>query len=267
MRIPTRIASMILLVWVIIMAPGCQQFPRSGMGFSPDGAQSAAGSRELRPEQKADIQCALAQSAELRGDVDRAIQAYEQAIALDGRGGAAYHRLALLHDKKGQSATAQAFYREALARDPAGAEVYCDYGYSCYLQGQFQEAEASFRQALQLQPDLDRAHNNLALLLGRSGRAEEALYEFAAAGASESEAHVNLAFALLLDGRVDEAAQQLDFASRLGQNSAQARIARLGELIRRARAAAAPERELLAELPAGSRVIAGAAGDLPLDGR
>jgi tetratricopeptide (TPR) repeat protein len=97
----------------------------------------------------------------------------------------ALHRLAVLHDGKGEFETSEEFYRAALSQDPNNAELLCDWGYRCYLHRDFQQAEACLRKALSLKNGFARAHNNLGLLLGRTGRCDEALDEFARAGCSE----------------------------------------------------------------------------------
>src|SRR5262249_49680936 len=50
-----------------------------------------------------------------------------------------------------------------------------------------------------------RAHNNLALLLVRDNRLEDALAEFRKGGSDPARAHVNLAFALTMDQRWEPA--------------------------------------------------------------
>jgi tetratricopeptide (TPR) repeat protein len=63
----------------------------------------------------------------------------------------------------------------------------------------------NLRQAIALRPDHRHAHNNLGLVLARSGRPEAALEEFRRAGCTEADAHNNLAFALTLEGHWPEA--------------------------------------------------------------
>ncbi len=99
-----------------------------------------------------------------------------------------------------------------LKRDPQNAEVYADRGYSFYLQQKWPEAEQNLRRALQLDSSLGRAHNNLGLLLARTGRQDEALMEFQLAGCSEAECRTNLVHSMMLDQRWNEARQQCDIA-------------------------------------------------------
>jgi hypothetical protein len=57
-----------------------------------------------------------------------------------------------------------------------------------------------------------RAHNNLGLVLARSGKSEEALHEFSRAGCRESDARVNLAYCLMAQRDFSAAQKQLQLA-------------------------------------------------------
>jgi Tfp pilus assembly protein PilF len=150
------------------------------------------------------------------------MQAYYAVLRSDDNRADAYHRLALLHDRRGESEQARRLYFAALERDPNNANLQCDYGYSLYLQGRWEEAESSLRRALAMDPQLARAHANLGMVLARSGRQDEALHEFQMAGCREAEARNNLAFALLLERRREAALQQLEMALALDPELKQA---------------------------------------------
>ena len=220
-----RIAAVVLAAGCILLA-GCQNLgtyrPPAWMGsFRPARPSSVASAGSMKPltaEQKADMQFALGRSAESRGETDVAIQAYREAVKQDDRHGDAYHRLALLYERKGDLQQADSFYAMALERASQNPELHCDRGYCLYLQGKFSEAEASYLQALQLRPEFARAHVNYGLLLARTGRDDEALHQFFQAGISESQARFNLAFAMLLENRTRDARHQLQLARRLDRN-------------------------------------------------
>ena len=196
-----------ILAAVLIGVAGCQQVGTStllpGLSGGPDEP-----SGKLKPKQAADVQIALAHTLEMQGDIEKASGLYEEAVAKDPNRGDAWLRLAILHDQQGQFTESATLYQKALKAQPGSAEIYCDMGYSLYLQNRWQEAEMNLRQALALQLDHARAHNNLGLLLARTGKADEALEEFYRAGCRDADAHVNLAFALTLDRHWPEARQQ-----------------------------------------------------------
>lgn len=235
---------------------GCQQLSMLREGYLPwsktarlrqtSAVPTTEASEPLRPEQKADIQIAMARSLERQGRTEDAKKMYLQAIeAAPGRADAC-HLLALLYDRNGECRTAEKYYQQALEHDAQNAELQCDFGYSCYLQQRWQDAEARLRCALELAPDLRRAHNNLGLLLARTGREREAVDEFMRAGCSPAESHANLASVLTLSDRWQEAetAYQQALAIDPKLKPAQEGLARLRSLAARRNAsgprAAAP---------------------------
>ena len=115
------------------------------------------------------------------------------------------------------------YYQTALKKDPKNPNLLADYGYHCYLQQRWKEGEANLREAIVLNPELHRAHNNLGLLLARTGRVDEAAKEFVRAGCSEAETHSNLGFALTLQKRFPDAKRQFDLALAADPNSITAR--------------------------------------------
>ncbi len=163
-------------------------------------------------DQKNGIQLAMAQSFERQGQTEQAIKLYRDILKDDKRNVEACHRLAVLHDKKGDCQGSEKFYRQALKLQPDNARILCDLGYSYYLQRRWKEAELSLRRAVELDPALSRAHNNLGLMLACTDRSSEAMVEFTQARCSESEARSNMAFALMLQERWEDARRQLELA-------------------------------------------------------
>jgi Tfp pilus assembly protein PilF len=181
-------------------------------------------SAPLTAQQKADVEFAVAQSLEDQGQTDHAIQTYLGVLKKDKRRADAHHRLAILYDQKGDFDASKKHFQAALKQTPNNADLQCDYGYHCYLQQRWPDAEASLRKALALNSSLPRAHNNLGLVLARTGNEDEALREFAKAGCSEAECHANLGFGLAAENHWSRAhlhfqhALQLDPNCRMAQN-------------------------------------------------
>ena len=216
-HVPWKAVAAILLS---LGVTGCQQLngmlgkptPKNPPPYYSPSANGMEWSGQVKKEQAADVQMAVAQSLESQGQIDQAMKIYRDVIAKDGRRADAYHRLAVLHDKKGETQTSRKLYETALKKDPKNAEIHCDFGYSCYLQQQWGEAEKQLRQAIALNAELARAHNNLGLLLAHTGRKPQALKEFSKAGCTEADAHANLAFALMREQRWQEAEEHYRIA-------------------------------------------------------
>lgn len=233
---------LITVAIVVATLSGCRQFngpwgfhlpwsKTARLGQAPAAVPTEA-PEPLRPEQKADIQIAMARSLENQGRTDDAKKMYQQAIEAAPKRADAYHFLALLHDRKGECRVAEKYYQQALDRDEQNAQLHCDLGYSYYLQQRWPEAEKQLCRALELDPDLKRAHNNLGLLLARTGREGDALQEFLRAGADPAEAHANLAYVFTLMDRWHDAETEFQQALAIDPRlkSAQAGLAKLRSL-------------------------------------
>jgi Flp pilus assembly protein TadD len=230
-------------MWATIASlAGCRQIDTLGLPASrrPDLSKTLREesppqvfhSNALTRERKADLQITLARTAEQRGEADNAVRGYHEALENDDSRAEAYHRLAVLHDRKGDFQKAESLYLEALTRAPNNPEIHCDLGYSYYVRQRWHDGERSLRAALDLAPNLARAHNNLGMLLARTGRVDEALYEFSRAGLSESRARVNLALVLTLDGHLEAAREELQLASLADAEAAtRDRVARISQAI------------------------------------
>lgn len=170
--------------------------------------------------QTADLQMAFGRIFEARGDLEHAMAAYRQAARHTPYGAEAYLRMAVLHDKLGQFAQAAAMYRDAIRLDPGNPEIFADVGFSLYLQERWEDAEMNLRQALAIHPQLQRAHNNLALVLARTDRIEEALAEFHRGGCEWTDAHANVAFVMATQGKhqLAQMHHQLAQSRQAGQN-------------------------------------------------
>lgn len=166
----------------------------------------------LNNAQRADVQMVMGQSLEKQKNWEQAANVYKIVLQNDASRTDATHRLAVVLDMQGLHSDAEQHYRAALQQNPSDPLVYCDLGYCLYLQQKWPAAEESLRVALRLQPDLARAHNNLGLVLARTGRCDESLREFAMAGCQPYEARVNLAHSLILEERWQEAQQQCKLA-------------------------------------------------------
>jgi Flp pilus assembly protein TadD len=191
---------------------GCQQLPRLPAATGPllgadDKRQPVVDGPHI-----ADVQIAMAHTQESQGELEQAQATYQEALKRDPKRADAAERLAVLCDRLGRCAASQEWYQKAQPGRENSPDFHCNKGYSEYLQGRFAEAEQHLRRAIALEPCHRRAHNNLGLVLAQTGRCEEALAEFRAAGCTPAETHVNLGFALCLQGSWPEARAEYEKA-------------------------------------------------------
>jgi len=165
-----------------------------GQGAKNGAQANTDGSPNLDSYQPS-IGSRLAKGRELEraGQNDRARLLYQELIRQYPNSPGPYHRLGIVYDKQNRFRDAQENLIHSLQLDPRNAEVRIDLGYCFYMQGQIAQAEAETRAAVELAPRDERAHNNLALILGAQDRAAEALEHFRLGG-SEADAQFNLAF-------------------------------------------------------------------------
>jgi tetratricopeptide (TPR) repeat protein len=99
-----------------------------------------------------------------RQEYDRARECFEQAIAYDEYHSRAYADLAELCQETKRFGEAADYYTRQLQVMPSAYYYLCR-GYVYSRMGDPEKEEADYRSALRLEPDYDRAHNNMGVLL------------------------------------------------------------------------------------------------------
>ncbi len=189
-----------------------KNFVNNGKQYGIPSSNMARRSPKQRREQGQSLSIAVARTFERQGKTDQAIKAYEQTIDGGLKDATAFHRLAVLYDKKGEYAKARKMYDEALVLAPHHPEILADLGYSFYLQRRYAEAEETLKAALEYDADLPRARNNLAMVLASSGHLDDSFAEFRRAGADITDAHVNLAYVRMWSGDLQSAQEEFEMA-------------------------------------------------------
>jgi Flp pilus assembly protein TadD len=183
----------------------------------PQGEIRKIGPKEIA-KSRSDIQYAMAESHEMKGNDSEALRVYQQILD-DAPDATALHRSALLLYKRGDRQEAWEYLQQAEETAPEDAELLCDVGYLHYLEGRLEEAQSSLQRAIEHSPHHRRAHNNLGLVLAAEGKEKDALHAFRKAGLSNAQCESNLGHAMMLAMSIDAARPHLELAAKSRQPS------------------------------------------------
>jgi tetratricopeptide (TPR) repeat protein len=143
-----------------------------------------------------------------QGRLDEARMGFERARELDPKNGKVLWQLADLLMRQGEPQKAEAVIQDALARKVDEPRFLLKLGESQIEAKQLTEAEQSLKAALQKKPDLDLANFNLGLVYEDTGRTDLAIaaYENEIKGNEKAyRASFNLAKLLQKQGRREDA--------------------------------------------------------------
>ncbi|MEA2633063.1 MAG: hypothetical protein QOE66_3282 [Chloroflexota bacterium] len=236
--------------WAVVLAApwpaaGCGTIRNRGTEVAAAKAPTVEAkpppAKELSHDSTVKLCLTVAGELEKGGYVTEAIEQYEKAKKLDPRSTRVAHRLAVLHDRRGDIVRARAEYQRALEGEPRNPDLLNDMGYFCYGRGDWAEAERWLRKALAAAPENGRARVNLGMALAQQGNSAEALAEFSRA-VSPAQAQANLGLIEAQRGRTEEAKQALRRSLALEPDAKIAQAA-LAALERPATAVTAPKPE------------------------
>lgn len=113
---------------------------------------------------------------ERTGEVNEAMRLYEKAIALAAprEKAVALEKLGLLLGKAGQSARSLAIFRQMIKHDPTHSRAWVGVGNNLYYLGRYEEASDAYRKAHAANARNREACYNLATVLRKLGKREEA---------------------------------------------------------------------------------------------
>jgi tetratricopeptide (TPR) repeat protein len=103
--------------------------------------------------------------------LDQALQAYQQALALQPQDPRTRNALATLYAERGEYRKAIPLLRELAESSTDASHLYSNLGYAYYLNGEYGEAVAALEKATRLDPLNQRAANNLAAAQTKLGKA------------------------------------------------------------------------------------------------
>jgi tetratricopeptide (TPR) repeat protein len=112
------------------------------------------------------------------GDLDRALQDYNEAIRLDPRNAGAYVNRALALAHKGDVDAAMIDYAKAIALNPRQWQAYFNRAAELRDVGQLREAVDDLTKVMELNPEFTGAYMNRADIYVRQGELDKALADY-----------------------------------------------------------------------------------------
>ena len=112
------------------------------------------------------------------GQMNKAIEAYSRAIALNPDYAKAYNNRGIAYREKGDFDRAIEDYNKAIELNPDYAEPYINRGVAYDNKGDFDRAIEDHNTAIKLNPDYAKAYNNRGVAYGKKGDFDRAIVDF-----------------------------------------------------------------------------------------
>jgi tetratricopeptide (TPR) repeat protein len=160
-----------------------------------------------------------------KGHVDAAIQEYLEALRLDSNFLQAHDNLGNAFFKKGDIDAAIQEYNEALRLEPNFSNAHTSLGNAFFKKGDVDAAIQEYQKSLRINPNNVETHNNLGATLDSKGDQDAAIQEYQEAvriNPDNSESHFNLGADLANKGDLDAAILEYREALRINPNNTEA---------------------------------------------
>jgi serine/threonine-protein kinase len=144
----------------------------------------------------------------IKGDLEGAIAAYQEATRLDPKYATAHYNLGVALRRKGDLEGAIAAYKEAIRLNPKYAKAHSGLGLALRSKGELEDAIAAYQEAIRLDRKYATAHDNLSVALRAKGDLKGAIAASKKAIALDrydAIARDHLGLALRANGQLDAA--------------------------------------------------------------
>lgn len=156
-----------------------------------------------------DVFVANGQLWESTGNLTKAMESYQKALATVPDHEPALTSIARLHFRESNYPKAAEFFQKSIAQNSNDAALFNDLGLTLSKLGQHDMAAQTLQRALQIAPGTSRYANNLASVYFESNQTDEAL-KVLQANNKPAVAHFNMAFLHFKKGQVAQAQAQLN---------------------------------------------------------
>lgn len=196
----SRLLAVACVAWLI---GGCA----AGAAKAPEDPAKARAEalKKLSPEEI----MATADQAARRGEYDRAMSMYMQAIEVEPSGDL-WFRVGWIYATLGKKELAAQSFAMTVQLDPENARAHEELGLYLMENRQREQATVHLRRAVEIEPGRWRSHNALGVLADAAGEHAAAIDHYATALAFEPDSALllnNLGYSHYLAGNLDEAAK------------------------------------------------------------
>jgi protein O-mannosyl-transferase len=177
----------------------------------------------LKPDY-VEANCNLANTLEMKGQLDEAIRQYLKTIQMAPNYADAHNKLGVAYASEHRLDEAIEQFREAIRLDPNHAVDHYNLAVSLGMKDQLDEAIEQYKEAIRLEPLNAQPHYNLGTVLGMKGQLDEAIRQFQETIRLKPDlamAYDNLGVAYEKEGKTDDAIKQLQAALQLNPNDAE----------------------------------------------
>jgi tetratricopeptide (TPR) repeat protein len=164
-----------------------------------------------------------------KGDLDRAIADYSEAIRIDPVDADAFTSRGVAYRAKGDNDRAIADFNEAIRLDPKDAVAFNNRGYAYSAKGDLDRAIADYSEAIRLDPKHGIAFNNRGIAYLKKGDNGSAIVDYSEAiriNPEDADAFNSRAVAYRAKGDLDRAIADYNEAIRLDPKSGEAFVSR-----------------------------------------
>ncbi len=160
-----------------------------------------------------------------KGEYDRAIQAYQKAVAINPQSDQAYNNMGVAYDDKGEYDRAIQAYQKAVAINPQGDEAYTYMGIAYGQKEDYDRAIQAFQKAVAINPQSDQAYYNMGVAYGQKEDYDHAIEAYQKAvelNPQSDDAYYNMGNAYYQKEEYDHAIEAYQKAVELNPQSDQA---------------------------------------------
>lgn len=211
MRNGWRMSVVALAMVSVALAAGCAS---QKSDVDQQGTTDSAGLLGRQDDRKFDLakdppftattHFAAGQLAESQGNLGRAIEQYNKALAIDAMHVQTLYRLGVIYSQTKQHQPAVATWKQYIKATRGDATGYSNLGFALELAGQPTEAEAAYLKGIRADGKNVSCRVNYGLMLARAGQRAQA-EEHLGAVLRPAEVHYNLASVLEQQGRKEAA--------------------------------------------------------------